>query len=356
MLLFVIMLLAPIAIQHIGTTEETYQKKNRQAISVFFLILTFLIACRHDTIGKDTTNYIYFFENFAKVGWEKLPTIPVEIGFSTFNKIVALFSTDPRFFLVVMAIFVSILLFPTYRRLCIDPSLTIVLFCVMSTFVMMFSGIRQMMAVGIGFIAYHFTRKRNIVLFLLFAVLAMTVHASAFMLLLMYPLYHAKITRKWLLAIVPMLVILFVFNEQVFAILSLLVAQFTKYDGEISSTGAYTMLILLAIFAVFAFLIPDENRVDEETNGLRNFLLLAVVVQMFAPLHMLAMRMGYYYIIFIPLLLPKIIAVRSERWSEVAVAGRHIMLVFFLIYFVMGMYTGSALNVFPYHFFWENGV
>jgi hypothetical protein len=62
------------------------------------------------------------------------------------------------------------------------------------------------------------------------------------------------------------------------------------------------MLILFLIFTVFAYLVPDESKLDPDTIGMRNFLLLAVAIQMFAPLHSLAMRMNYYYIVFIPLL------------------------------------------------------
>ena len=114
-------------------------------------------------------------------------------------------------------------------------------------------------------------------------------------------------------------------------------------------------MFLFVILAVFSFVIPDESRLDRETIGLRNFLLLSVILQMFVPLHSLAMRMNYYYIIFIPLLIPKIISHRSERWSQVAVIGRHLMVVFFLVYFFINAGSGSgSLNVFPYHFFWES--
>ena len=97
------------------------------------------------------------------------------------------------------------------------------------------------------------------------------------------------------------------FNKQIFSVLGSLIVRFTKYDASITQTGAFTMLILFAAFAVFAFLIPEDSALDAETIGLRNFLLLSVVLQMFAPLHTIAMRMNYYYIIFIPLLIPKIL-------------------------------------------------
>jgi hypothetical protein len=113
------------------------------------------------------------------------------------------------------------------------------------------------------------------------------------------------------------------------------------------------MLLMFAMFAAFAFLIPDESKMDEETIGMRNFLLLSVVIQMFAPLHTLAMRMNYYYIIFIPLLMPKIISQRSERYSQVAILARYVMVAFFYLYFFVNAKTGDSLETFPYHFFWE---
>lgn len=353
---FFILLFVPMVMQHIAIKGHyiDYQKRNNVALAFFFFLLTVLVMFRHESVGNDTRNYIRYFERICWSEWSQLGEDGMEIGFDYFNKIISLFSEEPQFFLAMAAIVVSAMIYPTYRRLCVDTSLTIVLFSIMSTFVMMFSGIRQMLAVGIGFLAYEFTRQKKIIPFALAVLLAISVHTSGFMLAFMYPLYHVKITKKWLYVVVPVLAVIFVFNRQVFSALVAIMARFTDYSGSVSSTGAYTMLILFAVFAVFAFLIPDESRLDEETIGLRNFLLLALVIQMFAPLHMLAMRMNYYYIIFIPLLLPKIIQHRSKRWNQVAVLGRHVMVVFFLVYFFINAYRGGSLHVFPYHFFWEN--
>ena len=211
-----------------------------------------------------------------------------------------------------------------------------------------------MLAIGLGFIAYECTRNKKIVPFILTVLLAITMHTSAFMLVFMYPLYHARITRKWLIVVVPALCICYLFNKPIFSLLTVLIERYTTYEGGISLTGAYTMLFFFMILTLFSFLIPNDEDIDRETIGLRNFLLLSLALQMFAPLHTLAMRMNYYYIIFIPLLIPKIIACRSKRWNQVALAARHVMVVFFMLYFFVNASSGGALNVFPYHFFWEN--
>ena len=353
---FFVLLLFPIMLQHVAIKGHyiDYQKRNKAALAFFFLLLTILVMFRHECVGNDTRNYIHIYERYSRKEWSRLAAVGLEIGYAYINKIVSLFFHNPHVFLALTAATVSAMIYPTYKRLCVDTSLTIVLFCIMSTFVMMFSGIRQMMAVGVGFISYELTRQKKLFLFVLTVLLAISVHASAFMLAFMYPLYHAKITKKWLYAVVPVLAVVFVFNRQVFSTLVAIMVRFSVYSGSVSSTGAYTMLLLFAAFAVFAFLIPDESKMNEETIGLRNFLLFALVIQMFAPLHVLAMRMNYYYIIFIPLLLPKIIQYRSKRWNQVAVLGRHVMVVFFLVYFFANAYRDGGLNVFPYHFFWES--
>ena len=113
-------------------------------------------------------------------------------------------------------------------------------------------------------------------------------------------------------------------------------------------------MLHFVLFLVFSYFIPDDDKMDEESLGLRNILLMSTLLQCFAPVHMLAMRMNYYYIVFVPLLIPKIIEHRSDRWNQIARVGRHVMVVFFLLYFFVSANAGSGLKVFPYHFFWEN--
>lgn len=354
---FVVLLFVPLFIQHtvIGNRLVDFEKKNKRALFFFFALLTVLVMLRHETVGNDTRNYMHIFDKVSWMEWKEVGSRYSEWGFYYLNKIVSLFTDNSRVFIALSSVALSAMIYPTYKRLCKDPSLTIVLFCILSTFVMMFSGLRQMLAIGIGFIAYEFTRNKRLIPFVLAVILAVTFHTSAVMLAFMYPIYHAKITKKWLVFVVPVLIGMFVFNEQIFSFLGILIERYTDYDATITKTNAYTMLIVFAVFVVFSFLVPDEAKLDEETIGLRNFLLFSFVLQMFAPLHMLAMRMNYYYIIFIPLLIPAVIRCRNERWKQAAVVARYVMIGFFIAYFfLIKANSGGNLNIFPYHFFWES--
>ena len=342
MIPYIILLLVPILIQHIGIRGVDYHKKNKIALTIFFVFLTTLLALRNKYIGSDTTGYIRMFQQYSRLDWVQIGRAEYEVGYLYFNKLVSLFTADPQVFLAAAALLVSALVYPTYKRLCTDVSLTIVLFCTVAIFPML------------GCLAYELTRRRKPLFFLLAVYAATTFHSSAVMLLFMYPLYHARVTRKHLLVVVPALALVYVYNEPIFTYLLALLERFTRFEGEIIESSAYMMIFLFSVFSVYAFVIPDERKLDEEAIGLRNFLLFALCLQFFAPLHVLAMRMNYYYIIFIPLLLPKIVEARSRRWNQVAVFSRHVMVLFFALYFFMNLTASNPLNICPYHFFWEN--
>ncbi len=96
---------------------------------------------------------------------------------------------------------------------------------------------------------------------------------------------------------------------------------------------------------------------DDELFGLRNFLLLAVVLQCFAPIHPLAMRLNYYYILFIPMTMARLIDIPKSSMKRIAKLASVMIALYFTYDFLSKTYqsyiTGiSALDTIPYKFFW----
>lgn len=332
------------------------KNRKKRIISLFFIFLFVMLALRDVSIGCDLSSYLVIFRSYATLNWSSIISKSTEVAYGLLNKIVAEVTNNN--FQCLLAIIAAITIIPlsyVYSKQVEDPILTIILFVSMSTFVMFFSGIRQGISIALGMIAFEFTRKKKLVPFLVIVLLAVLFHSSAFMLLFMYPLYYAKITKKWSIIVIPTLLVIFIFNKQIFSFLLEILGRFTEYDtkyGTIESTGAYGTLILFLLFAIYSYAIPDEAHLDKDTIGMRNFLLLSVVLQMFAPLHSIAMRMNYYYIVFIPLLIPKIIKNSSVQWKKIANYSRYILIIFFLIYFFFIVTKENVLDTFPYKFFW----
>lgn len=355
---YVVVIALPIICQHLRVVNYsrvmiTRDNKSSFPMKLFWILVLLLLMLRKTTVGTDLKNYERIFEFIERNNWKDALGRSSEVAWSFMNKLIAVAGGDFRWVIVVAAVLSVWWMSKAYVKYSDDAVLSIALFVSLPCFIFLFSGLRQAIAISIGFIAFEYTRKKKLVPFLITVIVAMLFHVSAFMLLFMYPLYYARINKRWLVFIVPILFFIYIFNVQIFTVLGLLLSQFTDYDASITRTGSVTVLILFIIFAVFAFLIPEESKLDADTIGMRNFLLFAVVLQMFAPLHTIAMRMNYYYIAFIPLVMPRIIQYRRERWKDVALLARHVMVIFFVVYFFLTAPADNLLRTFPYEFFWQ---
>lgn len=342
----------------IGKDEKTLY--NSLIVPMFFLLYFVLLSLRHETIGRDLNNYKYYFSSYSKLAlgdvWEK----DMDVLYVLLNWLVGRFTDSYQIFLVVVA---AISVFPIAKIYSEDKQygfLKIVLFMNMSVFVMLFSGLRQSLAIAFGLIAYEYVKKKKPLLFLLFALIALGFHHTAFMVLLYYPLYYLRLNKNQLWFVIPVIGLVFVFNKQIFGLAANLMFSIMgeKYDVEVEETGAYLMIVLFVLFAIAAYFFPDEKKVDAEMNGLRNFLIMAVLLQCFAPVHTLAMRMNYYFIVFIPIVVPKIFKYSKDNIKDVAKITKGIIVGFFVVYYLVTTYESckagiSDLDTYPYIPFWD---
>lgn len=333
---------------------------NSCMIPMFFLMLIIMLSLRDGTIGRDLVSYRIYFDVISTFDFSEVFTYEIDVLYVLLNWIVSRFTDNFQIFLSIVAVITILPVAVVYSQDRENGFLKIVLFMNMSTFVLVFSGLRQFIAIAIGMIAYEYVKKKKLVKFILIVIIAWGFHHTAFMLFLYYPLYHFAFKKKHLWFIIPSFVFVFLFNGPIFTSITGILSMFfnDKYSITMSSTGAYTMLILFVAFTVLSYVLPDEKKMDKETLGLRNLLIMAVVLQCFAPVHILAMRMNYYFIIYIPVLMPKILK-QSKTFTNDSVRFINIALVvFFVAYYLYTTYvscqTGiSALDTYPYVPFWK---
>ena len=274
---------------------------NSLLIPVFFILFFIILALRDESIGVDLTNYRRHFESISYLDIKQTLNREGDVLYNILVWVITRVTQNYRIFLSFVAAIILVPISIFYSKDRDHGFLKLITFINMPTFIMIFSGLRQAIAFSVGTIAYKYVKEKKLLWFLFWTLIAVGFHHSAFIMFAFYPLYHITFRKKHLWFIVPSIVLLYVFNKQIFgaAIIVSTLLFGNDYSIEISNTGAYTMLILFVLFAIFSYIIPDESLMDKETLGLRNFLLAAVVLQCFVPLHPLAMRMNYYYIIFI---------------------------------------------------------
>ena len=328
-------------------------KTESLSMDAFMLIFLILLALRGLACGNDTFQYSRLFEEYSSMRLSTVFTAGThEIGYKLFNKLIGAITDNYQIILITTSIMCVLPLWFFYKKESEFPILTIALFLTVAPFVMYFSGIRQAIAMSIGIFAWQAAKNKKLPLFLCIVFVAILFHTSAFILLLLYPLYSAKITKKWLWFLIPCMVAVFIFKNAIFSFLINLLWKEYKLGEE---TGAVTILILLILFAVYSYVMVEDELLDHDTIAMRNILLLSVVIQMFAMLHPLSMRMNYYFLIFVPILIPKIAKRCKNQYEMVGKLSIVVMTVFFMFYFVYMLLTDQDdLNIFPYIPFWRN--
>lgn len=325
----------------------------RLPLFVFFVILLVLLSLRSVRCGVDLQTYKNKFENIDLLSLKTFFDFsPVEYGYNLFVLINKFFFNNFQFLLFSCAMVSIVPIMVLYLKETNHNILTIALFISIAPFTMFFSGLRQSIAMGLGIIAYYYCKKNKIIPFLLIVFFAFLFHLSAVVLLVMYPITHVKVTKKWILPVSVLYIIFLIYNEKIFGVLLKLNEKYeTRY--VISKTGSYTFLIMLLGITIFSFIMMEED--SKELLGLRNLLILSLFIQCFVPISTIAMRLNYYYLLFIPVLIPKVIDNCKKQYKQLAQLSIVVFSVFFIFWFFKEAYTGSnLLHAFPYIPFWED--
>lgn len=351
------------AFHRIGTlgyqslSDEEIQIRNAsieiKTITVFFVTYILLLGLRDEAVGIDAKSYINnYFLRFRYYGWNDLiQSNTDELGFTLLTKFIGLITSSPQLYLLLIAIVSVLPLMYLYRNESRDALLCCAFFLISLLFEAFFSALREGVALGLVAPAYYFTKKKKLVPFLLIVALASTFHLSALILVALYPIYHAKITFKWLWFVVPIMYLVYRYNSVIFN--TLLVTMGGKYATKYliygyNATGQYGLLVLFVLISVYCFFMMDEEQADNDDIGFRNILLLSTALQLFAPLHVLASRMNYYFIIFIPIALTRTNAICKRRYWQIAKLAKVIMVVYFVFYFFV--LKGDQLQIMNYQF------
>lgn len=332
--------------------------KNKKAniihLLIVFLGIFFIVGFRHPSMGVDLqygTNdgYIGMYKLIASSSFKDVLNqnfMNFEKGYVIFNKLISYFGNNEQVLLIASAI---LSLFPIcyiYWKYSDNFELSMIVYISLTCFLMTFSGLRQACAIGICFSSFYFIKNRKIIPFVLLVILAYTFHSSAIFFLLAYPIYILNIKKQYRFYTLILVLVVFVFRTQIFNLLAPLI----KEDAIPDNNGAITLFLIFILIYVFCCFFIYDN---QESSGLLNLFLLAILCQAFGNIYSIAGRIGYYFMPFLGLLLPKTLI--SMKYGE-----REITSIVLTIAFVgYGLYIiyaagNSWAETYPWIPFWSH--
>lgn len=327
------------------------KQNNAITIATFFVGYLVLLCLRDVSIGVDTKHYLESFWECRETPWIELyRSEDSEVGFLTFAKCLGYFSSE-RLFMAVVAILSVFPIMKFYSSESEDAMLCCSFFFISLLFEMFFSGMRQSISIGLVVPAFYFAKQRKVVPYFLIILLATSFHTSAIILTAIWPIYHLNIRTKSMVIIAPLMVIVFLYNEEIFkAILNLVGGKYIAgYEYLINQSSQKGLMYLFILIMIYSFIVMDENIASKDDVGMRNLLLFATCLQLFSPVHPVISRLNYYFIVFIPVALSRVNTKCSVRYLQVVRLASAVMSLYFLFYFFFS--KADSLNVFNYKFF-----
>lgn len=326
---------------------------DRITISFFFISYLLLLCLRDVSVGVDTKTYVWRFQQLQMMDWRSALSYTGkgdEFAFILLNKIIGSIGGS-RLLIIVSAFLIVIPIMHLYREEAEGAVFTISFFLISLLFGMFFSGMRQSIAIALEVPAYYFTKKRKIVPFLLMVMLAFLFHRTGIVIAAIYPIYHAKITRKWLWFVVPIMAIVYVYRNVIFEYLFVLAGDgYVRGYSYLTGTSAQgALMALFLLLSVYSYVVLDEEQAGEEEIGLRNILLLAACIHLFTPVNSIVARINMYYILFIPVAITRINNRCKENYFQITRIASFIMSAYFIIHFLTS--TGSSTQFENYMLF-----
>lgn len=341
-------LLSQFRFSNVDSKQRLYQT------IVCLVPLILLQALRSPTVGHDIlgdNEYVLgYYRMFYVAHDESIKTLMtsgyhMEIGWLAFCKFISLIANDFQFFLLVDSIIQIAIIGFVFFKLSKDIPLSFLTFATLGLYVFGFSGLRQALAISITFLAAFYLLEEKKYHFLVLTIIASLIHSSAIIFLISYPLSRLNFTRHngtrfliiYLLCIPFLTSLIAFFSGFLFG---------NKYENYLDGGGAISMfLVFTFIYVVFLCKVKDESIY---TRFLRLMIFATVVGQSFGIVSASNMtRIGYYFMIFLPLAIPYIIG-NIKNQKLLSVLTFCILIAFF---YFKG--DNASLRVFPYSFFWE---
>lgn len=252
----------------------------------------------------------------------------------------------PQFFILITSAFITFSAMYFIYKHSKNVMLSTVLYICLGLMTFNMNGMRQALAMSICLFAYDFAKNKKLIPFLCMILLAMLVHKTSIVFLLVYFITYLKCKPKHIIFFTVAIVLFIIFADR-FAKIFDSVADKNYSDVGAFESGGYVTVLIYALVLIFALVFGWKDRKDVGFS--LAFYLTILGGAFFCGRYISTQiyeRISYYFFYAVLLLLPQTVSrlLESEKPAVVAIiTSLSIALFAYRLY-------GSAFQNFT--FFW----
>lgn len=341
--------------------KKPYRRSSNKKFILLSLLAVFLVqSLRSRYVGTDTIKY-YNYVRYAKMG---LPIHSMEFLFTLLVKTVAKLFGDPQFLLVISS-FIVLTGVGLFIFLNIDSNKSafwsVFFFITISQYFASMNTLRQCIAMAIGCNVFTLLQKersrRNYIFSGILITISALFHLTGLLQILLFVPFMMKIDYKKIAAVFSTAFLALIFFPIILRIFLRIFPAYSNYLGgyfdQAASSKLYVMIGILEIVIMVLYCIYINPDVDSNQKGYR---LLFITLYSFTTILLqqrmiLAIRLGFYFELFLILLIPEFF----ERFRSIntRLALKTTAYVLGWAYYLYSIIVHGARGCVPYTFFWQ---
>lgn len=285
-------------------------RKPSRTKNIFFVYIAFtqlfLIMVFRNQIGYDYNMYTVGFNRMGADGFQNMTYYDWETGFVLVTKLLTLILPNYIWYIGVLSV-VAIL--PAAIFICKNsemPWLSTILYVNMFIFFMEMNFLRQMIALSLVMLAWHFMKKNKFIPFAVVILIASVFHQTVLILLPVYLLIKMQPNFKELIIYGYFILWFYMSSEGFIDIVTNFYHE--EYSNSIFVTEGlslvYAILPLVVTVITFILIKLGTINVTAENKYIINLSLICTILMVTMAKHSIIERLSYYFSIFFILLVP----------------------------------------------------
>lgn len=340
---------------------------NQKKIFLFLngLAIWMVMGLRGIYVGSDTPSYVSIYNNIENINiphnfinWFFPKNTRFENGYLIFNKFLHSINPNPRLLLVIYTFICVLCLIFMINKLNINPAIGIIAYeSLLMPFMM--SGIRQAMAISFCMVAFVFAVEKKLGYFLLFNYLAISMHATAFVFLIVYLLNYIGNGIKSKVIIGGIIITIFISFDNIYYHFSLSNDEMQSFlpngQGNSGSTNVIlTVLISMLVLMVSSYLEKKYkdlliNKVQIKSYTFSRYLILFTILFMIISLRSSQLsRIALYFEIGLIVLVGSIYSIL--RHNKSIIMSSLLVVALFSYFIVIQLVRPEWSAIVPYVF------
>ena len=273
-------------------------------------ILAFFAACRAETVGVDTPQYVAAYKYIATLDWGNVISGTglgsFEVGYRILTKAFSLISTSEHFFLLwtsVVTIVPMVIYIYKYSK---SPTLSYIIYLLSGQYFMQIGVIRQSIAFSIVLLAFMLVIEKKehwLINAVILILIASTIHTAAIVAIaVVLTAKTQKVNFKFYLNCVLATLMIMIFGQ---SILAKIITRFSSYAGYANQGGGVGRIVIIGAIVLFVLLYKEIlYEVDNRAAWWEKMLCLTFLLKVFSYFFVAASRAAALfetsYVVVIP--------------------------------------------------------